>query len=82
LLLSNRVVELDDILVQALTRRARLRMQHLMRAAEDRYAAQRRLPAAQRTHASAIEVATAMLTEEFKAAFQQSSRNAQRQLFP
>jgi hypothetical protein len=76
------VVELDDILVQALTRRARLRMQHLMRAAEDRYAAQRRLPAAQRTYASAIEVATAMLTEEFKGAFQQSSRNAQRQLFP
>jgi hypothetical protein len=36
-------VELDDILVQAFTLRARLRMIHLMRAAEDQYAAQRRV---------------------------------------
>jgi hypothetical protein len=39
----HRIVELDDILVQAFTLRARLRMIHLMRAAEDQYTAQRRV---------------------------------------
>jgi hypothetical protein len=42
-LLCCRIVELDDILVQAFTLRARLRMIHLMRAAEDQYNTQRRV---------------------------------------
>jgi hypothetical protein len=39
----HRIVELDDILVQAFTLRARLRMINLMRAAEDQYNTQRRV---------------------------------------
>lgn len=35
-------MELDDVLVQAFTRRARLRMIQLMRTAEERYAASKR----------------------------------------
>lgn len=87
--LNHRIVELDDILVQAFTRRARLRMLHVMRTAEERYAALKRLPAQfqqSNVPASPIEIATTMLTEMFKAAFQQcktgtAARPAQRQLF-
>lgn len=124
------MVELDDILVQAFTRRARLRMIQLMRTAEDRYAASRRPPlppspslsaarakqfAAQGAAAtvaamtgapvappvaggkagakdggavenSPIEIATGMLTDMFKTAFQQcktsgSAKSTPRQLF-
>lgn len=77
-------MELDDILVQALTRKARLKMLRLMRKAEEQFLDQSRLPAAQHKYASPTEVATAMLSEEFRCAFQQckGGSTASARLFP
>ena len=79
------------MLVQAFTRRARQRMQNIMRAAEERCAAERRLPPnpTSSTFSSSIEIATSMLSEEFKNAFQQCKSGSaaprvspRQQLFP
>jgi hypothetical protein len=86
-------VELDDVLVQALTRRARQKMQLLMRTADERYQELQRLPLSQQQYTSSIEIATEMLAEEFQLAFQQvkgggggsggmSSKPSNSKLFP
>ncbi len=78
-----RAVELDDILVQAMTRKARLKMLRLMRKAEEQYLEQARLPPAQQKYFSPTEVATAMLSEEFRCAFQQcKTGSTASKLFP
>lgn len=78
-----RAVELDDILVQALTRKARLKMLRLMRQAEEHYLEQLRLPPSMQKYASPTEVATAMLSEEFRCAFLQcKSGSTASKLFP
>ena len=66
-----KAVEIDDVLVQAMTRRARRKMQRLMCTAEDRYIELQKLPPSQQQYTSSMEIATEMLTEEFKLAFQQ-----------
>ena len=82
-----KAVEIDDVLVQAMSRRARQKMQQLMRTAEERYADLQRLPLSQQQYTSSMEIATDMLSEEFKLAFQQlrggiSSKPSNSKLFP
>lgn len=83
-----RAVEIDDILVQAITRRARRKMQRLMCTAEDRYIEMQKLPPSQQQYTSSMEIATEMLTEEFQLAFQQlkggnmTSKPSNSKLFP
>ena len=83
-----KAVEIDDVLVQAMSRRARQKMQQLMRMAEERYVEMQRLPLSQQQYTSSMEIATDMLSEEFRLAFQQlkgsgmSSKPSNSKLFP
>jgi len=82
-----KAVEIDDVLVQAMSRRARQKMQQLMRTAEEQYVELQRLPLSQQKYTSSMEIATDMLSEEFRLAFQQlkggiSSKPSNGKLFP
>lgn len=82
-----KAVEIDDVLVQAMSRRARQKMQQLMRTAEEQYVELQRLPLSQQKYTSSMEIATDMLSEEFKLAFQQlkggmASKPSNSKLFP
>lgn len=82
-----KAVEIDDVLVQAMSRRARQKMQRLMQRAEEQYVELQRLPLSQQKYTSSMEIATEMLSEEFKLAFQQlkggmSSKPSNSKLFP